>query len=170
MDNAQVVQEVRTDWAVLEPNAWFGVDAQAWNAMGAPLADHAPVDALLVAQPSGMAVIAPGASGSAVFDENGAIVGAGDPGLGLFEAERMGKRSPFADALFANATGDATFDAFVAFDRFKKKLGGMPGAGGQRGFGGFPSWGVRVHCWVPRSLCLLEAGPVFCNHHGVSGR
>lgn len=160
VDNAQVVQEVRTDWAVLEPNAWFGVDAQAWNAMGAPLADHAPVDALLVAQPSGTAVIAPGASGSAVFDENGAIVGVVIQALASSEAERMGKRSPFADALFANATGDATFDAFVAFDRFKKQFGGMPEQVGNAGLA-IPVLGRPRALLGAEEPVPLEVGPVF---------
>lgn len=131
--STQVVQEVRGDWAVLEPSAWFGVEASAWNAMGAPLADTAPVDAMIIGQPGGTALIAPGASGGAMFDEDGAIVGVVIQALSSSDRARMGKESPFIDSLFFHPTGDTAFDMFVASDRFVKKLGGMPEQVGSSG-------------------------------------
>lgn len=129
----QTVQEVRQDWAVLEPTALVGIDAQGWNAMGAPLADKVPVDAMIVGQPHGTALLAPGASGGAVFDDRGAVLGVLVQTLPSSEEPRVAPAAPFARALADRPTGDAGFDAFAAFVAKKGEVDGVVERAGDAG-------------------------------------
>lgn len=155
----QTVQEVRQDWAVLEPTALVGIDAQGWNAMGAPLADKVPVDAMIVGQPEGTALLAPGASGGAVFDDRGAVLGVLVQTLPSFEESRVAPAAPFAQALVDRPTGDDRFDAFAAFVAKKGAVDGVVERAGDAGLA-IPVLGEARVALVGAVPQVLEAGEV----------
>jgi hypothetical protein len=119
-DRGQTIQEVRQDTAVLEPVVWLGGDKAAWNAMGAPLAQEVPIDGVLLGQSSGTALLEPGSSGGALFDDKGAVVGVLVQAMSMPKLAKEGGGTPFLDSLRAQPTGDASVDVYfdaVAADK-----------------------------------------------------
>jgi hypothetical protein len=83
------------------------------------------VDAMVVGQPEGTSLIAPGASGGAVFDASGAVLGVLIQAFPSGRPPRVSRGAPFAQSLFWQPTGDMAFDGFAGQNFVMKLLDGL---------------------------------------------